>query len=119
MEKYYLILQINKGASKDEIKKAFHKMAHLYHPDKPGGSAEKFKEVKFAYDALMSLTPQSEDFFVAYQEAMERQQQMYAEAFDRMVREAMIQKIRMGMYGNTGDYGPTGHYTDFFKNRRR
>ena len=34
---YYNILGINKDASKDEIKKAFYKLAHKYHPDKKKG----------------------------------------------------------------------------------
>ena len=49
---YYNILGINKGASKDEIKKAFHKMAHKYHPDKKGGDEAKFKELNEAYQVL-------------------------------------------------------------------
>lgn len=49
---YYEILGVGKGASKDEIKKAFHKLAHKYHPDKNSGDAEKFKEVSEAYSVL-------------------------------------------------------------------
>lgn len=49
---YYEILGVNKGASKDEIKKAFHKMAHKYHPDKNKGDDSKFKEVNQAYQTL-------------------------------------------------------------------
>ncbi len=49
---YYETLGIQKGASKDEIKKAFHKMAHKYHPDKPGGDDAKFKEANEAYQVL-------------------------------------------------------------------
>ncbi len=49
---YYNILGINKGASKDEIKKAFYKLAHKYHPDKKGGNEAKFKEVNEAYQIL-------------------------------------------------------------------
>lgn len=49
---YYDILGVNKGASKDEIKKAFYKLAHKYHPDKKGGDAGKFKEVNEAYQVL-------------------------------------------------------------------
>jgi molecular chaperone DnaJ len=49
---YYETLGINKGASKDEIKKAFYKLAHKYHPDKKGGNEAKFKEVNEAYQVL-------------------------------------------------------------------
>ncbi|HEV7424028.1 MAG TPA: molecular chaperone DnaJ [Candidatus Paceibacterota bacterium] len=49
---YYEILGVNKGASKDEIKKAFYKLAHKYHPDKKGGNETKFKEVNQAYQTL-------------------------------------------------------------------
>ncbi|MBP6904479.1 MAG: molecular chaperone DnaJ [Candidatus Pacebacteria bacterium] len=49
---YYETLGVQKGASKDEIKKAFHKMAHKYHPDKSHGDEAKFKEVNEAYQVL-------------------------------------------------------------------
>lgn len=48
---YYEILGVTKTASQDEIKKAFHKLAHKYHPDK-GGDEKKFKEVNEAYQVL-------------------------------------------------------------------
>jgi molecular chaperone DnaJ len=49
---YYETLGINKGASKDEIKSAFRKLAHKYHPDKKGGDEARFKEVNEAYQTL-------------------------------------------------------------------
>ncbi len=49
---YYNLLGVNKNASKEEIKKAFHKMAHKYHPDKKGGDEAKFKELNEAYQVL-------------------------------------------------------------------
>ena len=48
---YYEVLGITKGASQEEIKKAFHKLAHKYHPDK-GGDEKKFKEINEAYQVL-------------------------------------------------------------------
>ena len=49
---YYKVLGVEKNASADEIKKAFRKKAHTYHPDKDGGDEAKFKEVNEAYQTL-------------------------------------------------------------------
>ncbi|MES2436949.1 MAG: molecular chaperone DnaJ [Patescibacteria group bacterium] len=49
---YYETLGIDKSASKDDIKKAFRKLAHEYHPDKGGGNEAKFKELSEAYSVL-------------------------------------------------------------------
>jgi len=49
---YYEILGVEKGASQDEIKKAFRKLAHQYHPDKNKGDDSKFKEANEAYQTL-------------------------------------------------------------------
>lgn len=48
---YYDILGVPKGASDDEIKKAFRKLAHQHHPDK-GGDPERFKLINEAYQVL-------------------------------------------------------------------
>ena len=52
---YYDVLGISKSSSKDEIKKAYRKLALKYHPDKTKGdkkSEEKFKEASEAYHIL-------------------------------------------------------------------
>lgn len=49
---YYNILGTDHNASAEEIKKAFRKKAHQYHPDKPDGDEAKFKECNEAYQIL-------------------------------------------------------------------
>jgi molecular chaperone DnaJ len=48
---FYQILGVAKGASDDEIKKSFRRLAHEHHPDK-GGDPAKFKDINEAYQVL-------------------------------------------------------------------
>jgi DnaJ-class molecular chaperone len=52
----YQILGVARSATNEEIKKAYRKLAQQYHPDKPGGNAEQFKEINSAYKSLMDGT---------------------------------------------------------------
>lgn len=52
MKDYYNTLGVSKTATKDEVKRAYRKLAHQYHPDKKGGDEAKFKEVNEAYQIL-------------------------------------------------------------------
>jgi len=49
---YYNVLGVDRKASKDDIKNAFRKLAHKYHPDKGGTDEARFKEITEAYSVL-------------------------------------------------------------------
>ncbi len=57
---YYNILGVSKDASDDEIKKAYRKLAHQYHPDKAGGDENRFKEINEAYQVLSDKEKRSQ-----------------------------------------------------------
>lgn len=74
---YYDVLGVNRGASGEELKKAFRKQAIKYHPDKNPGdkvAEENFKEVGEAYEILGD--PQKKAAYDQYGHA----------AFDRRAR---------------------------------
>ncbi|VDM30456.1 unnamed protein product [Hydatigera taeniaeformis] len=65
---YYKVLGLEKGASEDDIKKAYRKMALKYHPDKnkSPNAGEKFKQVAEAYEVLSD--PKKREIYDMYGE---------------------------------------------------
>jgi len=49
---YYAVLGLPKNASQEQIKKQYRKLSLECHPDRPGGNANKFKELNEAYETL-------------------------------------------------------------------
>lgn len=52
MMDHYKILELQEDCSKDKIKKQYHKLSKIYHPDKNNGCDIHFKEIKESYDVL-------------------------------------------------------------------
>lgn len=52
MSDFYQILGVKPDTNLSEIRKAYRKLATMYHPDKPCGNEEKFKEISLAYSVL-------------------------------------------------------------------
>lgn len=63
MQNYYSILSLNEGASLNEIKRAYRKLAHEYHPDVSihPNAKEKFIEINEAYESLLNKFKFEED----------------------------------------------------------
>ena len=70
MKDYYQLLGVARNASQDEIKKAYRRLAKMYHPDVTKGdksSEEKFKEISEAYNVLSDTDQRKKyDMFGAY-----------------------------------------------------
>ncbi|XP_077247002.1 dnaJ protein homolog [Tasmannia lanceolata] len=87
--KYYEILCVSKGASQDELKKAYKKAAIKNHPDK-GGDSEKFKELAYAYEVLSD--PDKREIYDQYGE----------------------DALKEGMGGGGGSHNPFDTFESFF-----
>ncbi len=57
---YYAVLGVPKNASQDQIKKQYRKLSLEYHPDRPGGNANKFKDINEAYETLSDANKRSQ-----------------------------------------------------------
>lgn len=86
MEKYYRILGLEPGASEEEVKKAYRKLAKRHHPDLQSGNEEHFKKIVEAYEMINS-----------YRESSQKRRQMTPEELERfydLIQRAAKEKAR-------------------------
>ena len=84
----YSILGVDKTATKEEVKKAYRKLAMKYHPDRNDGKDQKFKEVKEAYDQVKDGPPTVKNPFTNWGDFHFNTQ---TENFSDILREARYQ----------------------------
>jgi molecular chaperone DnaJ len=86
LKDYYTILELPPSASVDEIKRAYRRLAHIYHPDKKGNdpyAAAQFTEIKEAYETLTH--PVKRDQYL--------QQRWYAQSIGKRRKQEVITPV--------------------------
>lgn len=135
MEKYYLILGLEPSATIEEVKKAYRKLALIYHPDKnkTEEAIEKFKSIADAYQMITDPPPEQQmqqapmnpnDLFQHFFAQQQQQQQMFhgmpGMMHPGMQFMGMPQGFPQGMqFVNIGMNPNVGHHTVMFVNGQR
>lgn len=86
LKDYYSILELPPSASGDEIKKAFRRLAHEYHPDKKNNdpyAAAHFATIKEAYEILSN--PVKKEYYL--------QQRWYAQSIGKKIKQETITPV--------------------------
>lgn len=103
---YYEILGVAKNATKDEIKKAYRKLALKYHPDKNKGdkaAEEKFKEISEAYAVLSD--PEKKQQYDTYGSANFHQRYSQEDIFRNFDLNDILRQFGFGMGGGQQSSG--------------
>ncbi len=117
MKDYYQILGVSKAATADEIKKAFRKKAHEFHPDKGAGNEAKFKEVNEAYQVLSD--EQKRKAYDTYGSNWEAASNHGAGGFKYGAGGSPFEGFDFGGFGNNGvEFDLGDMFSDFFGGRQ-
>lgn len=132
MRDYYELLGLKKGATDEEIKKAYRKLAMKYHPDKNRGkrqAEEQFKEINEAYAVLSDKKKKAEyDTYgmAGFHQRFSQEDIFRGSAFRQNFRESGFGAdlfarifggdVRSGGRQNAGVHGRAHEFQDFFTN---
>ena len=110
---YYSVLEVNKKASTDEIKKAYRKLARKYHPDLNPNDTEankKFQQINEANEVLSD--PEKRKKYDAYGENWQ-----HAEEYEKARQSQSQSQYSGSSYSNFGDDASFGNadFSDFFE----
>ena len=114
---YYKVLGVGNNATQSEIKKAYHKLTKIYHPDKNENSAEaneRYQEINEAYHVLND--PEKRKKYDTYGEHWRN-----ADEFEAQRREYRSSDggFDFGGFGGFGDFshgsGNSSGFSDFFE----
>lgn len=113
---YYKILELDKSASQDDIKKAYRKLARKYHPDMNPGNKEaekKFKEINEANEVLSNAENRAK--YDKYGEHWKHGEE-YEKAQQQQRQYQQSQNYGGGFEGFSGaNFGEGEDYSDFFQ----
>lgn len=111
---YYKILELDKKATADQVKKAYRKLARKYHPDLNPGDKEaekKFKELNEANEVLSN--PENRAKYDKYGENWK-----HGEEYERAQQQQRQQQQQSGSFGggfSGADFGEGEDFSDFFQ----
>ena len=88
LKDYYSILELPPSASADDVKKAYRRLAHLYHPDKKDNdpyAAAQFAVIKEAYETLSN--PVQKEYYL--------QQRWYAQSIGKKIKQEIVTPVNI------------------------
>jgi curved DNA-binding protein len=114
---YYKILGVSKGATANEIKKEYRKLARKYHPDvnKSADAEKRFKEIGEAYEVLKD--PEKRKLYDQYGAEWKtgKQQEEFRKQYEQQYRQQQQPGFGAGGFDFGGGFEGAGEHSDFFE----